>query len=62
MANYYDINDIITEEEVNTCVFQWWIVLLPTLLIFQSNTVMYFVLVHTGCLSRIPKGSRWSGN
>lgn len=62
MANYYDINDIITEEEVGTHVFHCWIVLLPTLLIFQSNTVMYFALVHTGCLSRIPKGSRWSGN
>ena len=34
MAKYYDIDDIITDEEVETHVILCWVVLLPN---FQSN-------------------------
>ena len=37
MANYYDIDDIITDEEVETHVILCWLVLLPTLPNSQSN-------------------------
>ncbi len=37
MAKYFDIDDIITDEEVETCVILCWIVLLPTLPNSKSN-------------------------
>lgn len=60
MSKYYDIDDIIADEEVNTGIIPGWIFLLATPPSCQSNTGMLLLL--TGCLSHIPKGSKWSGN
>ena len=61
MAHYYDIDEIIVEEEVSTFIFSYQMVLLGKNL---SLILIFYLVLHfmTARLYCVPKSGKWSWN